>query len=167
MSTVDHQKARVDSVACAVLTVSDTRTEATDESGRLIRERLTGAGHRVVRHEIVRDELVQVRSLVEAICAEQAVQAVLLTGGTGIAVRDTTFEAVAPLLEKRLDGFGELFRMLSFRDIGAPALLSRAVAGVRERTVIFVMPGSTAAVRLAMDELILPVLGHTAGLLRP
>ncbi len=167
MASPEHQAKDFESVACAVITVSDTRTETTDASGRLIHDRLTAAGHRVIRRQIVRDEPEQIRAVMAALGDVAAIQAVLLSGGTGIAPRDATFEAVVPLLEKSLDGFGELFRMLSFREVGASAMLSRAVAGVRGRQVVFVMPGSTAAVRLAIEELILPVLGHAAGLLRP
>ncbi|MGB2986122.1 MAG: molybdenum cofactor biosynthesis protein B, partial [Phycisphaerae bacterium] len=125
----DHAK-RIDSVTCAVVTVSDTRTPETDKSGALIRERLESAGHRVFSYEILPDEPSQVRSRVLALCGENACQAVLLTGGTGLARRDTTYEAISAILEKELDGFGELFRMLSYEEIGPAAILSRATAGV-------------------------------------
>ncbi len=165
MPSKEHASRTIASVACGVLTVSDTRTVDTDAGGQLIVELLKKSGHRIARREIVRDESEKIRELVISLCGGEC-DALLLTGGTGLAPRDTTFEAVAPLLEKRLDGFGELFRLLSYEDIGPAAMLSRAVGGIRGRTVIFAMPGSTAAVQLAMERLILPVLGHIAALLR-
>lgn len=165
MTDQRHHAGSIDSVACAVVTVSDTRTPDTDTSGALVRERLESAGHRVVNYEIVPDEASGVRERVVALCGEENCQAILLTGGTGLAPRDTTYEAITSILEKRLDGFGELFRMLSYQEVGSAAMLSRAVAGVCRSTVIFSMPGSTGAVRLAMDKLILPELGHLAWLL--
>lgn len=161
----EHRAERVESVSCAVLTVSDTRTAETDKSGTLLRERLESAGHRIISHEIVPDDPSLVRDRVSALCGERLCQAVLLTGGTGLAPRDTTYEAVTSLLDKRLDGFGELFRALSFQEIGSAAMLSRAMAGVCGSTLVFSMPGSTGAVRLAMDRLIVPELGHLAWLL--
>ena len=163
----DHQAQKLTCVDCAIITVSDTRTPDTDASGTLIRELLMKSGHRVVGYQIVPDEPSRVRERLAALCASGAPQAVILTGGTGLAPRDTTHEAVASLLEKRIDGFGELFRMLSFQEIGAAAMLSRAVAGVCRGTVVFSLPGSTAAVRLAMERLILPQLGHMVWLLKP
>jgi len=164
MSTPEHLSKQATTVVCAVVTVSDTRTKETDASGKLIVERLEGAGHRVVGYELLPDAPGRIRAHVEALCTGDC-RAVLITGGTGPARRDTTYEAISDLLEKRLDGFGELFRVLSFDEIGAAAMLSRAVAGVRGQTVIFSMPGSTGAVRLAMDKLILPQLGHIVSLL--
>jgi molybdenum cofactor biosynthesis protein B len=161
----EHRGKSIDSVACAIITVSDTRTPENDESGSLIRDKLTSAGHRVCSYEILPDGPAQIRARVEALCNDRTCQAVLLTGGTGLATRDTTYEAVNAVLEKRLDGFGELFRALSYEEIGSGAMLSRAVAGVRQGAVIFSMPGSSGAVRLAMDKLILPELGHIAWLL--
>lgn len=165
MTDGGHRAGKIDSVACAVVTVSDTRTRETDKSGALIHDRLESAGHRVVNYEIIRDEASGVRERVLALSGRENCQAVLLTGGTGLAPRDTTYEAIISILEKRLDGFGELFRMLSYEEVGSPAMLSRAVAGVCRSTVIFSMPGSTGAVRLALDKLILPELGHLAWLL--
>lgn len=153
-------------VACAVLTVSDSRTRETDAGGALIRELLERDGHRAASYEIIPDEPVAVSKRVRALAAESECQVILLTGGTGIAPRDTTVDAIEPLFEKRLPGFGELFRSLSFREIGPPAMLSRATAGVHQRTAVFVVPGSPAAVRLAMERLILPTLSHLAGLLQ-
>ncbi len=154
-------------MACAVLTVSDTRTAADDRSGDLLAERLEGAGHRVVAREIVPDDAEVVRVELGRLLEDEDIEAVLLTGGTGVARRDNTYEVVDGLLDKRIDGFGELFRMLSHREIGAAAMLSRAVGGIAGTTAVFSMPGSTAACRLAMEELILPELGHLVGLLRP
>jgi molybdopterin adenylyltransferase len=147
-------------VGCFVLTISDTKTEATDTSGALIRELLGGAGHRVIASRIVRDEPADVARLVRDACGDPAVQAVILTGGTGITSRDSTFEAVEGLLDKRLPGFGELFRMLSFQEIGAAAMLSRAQLGIRARRVVVSLPGSPNACRLALEKLLLPELPH-------
>lgn len=159
-----HHKQKIENVSCAVLTVSDTRTQETDESGKQIRNDLESAGHQVCHYEIIPDEPDQVRQRVIAWCGENSCQAILLTGGTGLSNRDTTYEALESLLEKHLDGFGELFRMLSYEQIGAAAMLSRATAGVYQSTLIFSMPGSTAAVRLAMQKLILPEIGHMVAL---
>lgn len=140
--------------------MSDTRTEATDTSGRAIRELLEREGHTVSGHIIVRDEPEDVKRTVQYQVDSPDTMIVLTTGGTGITTRDGTFEAIDGLLEKRLYGFGELFRMLSYEDIGPAAMMSRAIAGTVGQTAIFVMPGSENAVRLAMTKLILPQLGH-------
>jgi molybdenum cofactor biosynthesis protein B len=132
----------------------------TDTSGALIRERLERAGHSVVAYAIVPDEREEIGRLVDELVSRPDCDAVLLNGGTGIARRDVTYEAIAERLEKRLDGFGELFRWLSFREIGAAAMLTRAVAGVYRGKIVIAMPGSSGAVRLAMDELIVPELAH-------
>lgn len=166
MATHEHESRRVERVRCAVLTVSDTRTVETDKSGLAIRDRLDAAGHDAFVREIVPDDPTTVSSVVTRWCDDPTCDAVLLTGGTGIAARDTTPEAIAGLLEKRIEGFGELFRMLSFEQIGAAAMLSRAMAGVRGSTLVFSMPGSTGAVMLAMDRLILPQLSHAVAMLR-
>ena len=167
LAASDHKKSDRRRVRCAVLTVSDSRTEETDRSGALLKARAEAAGHAVVAYDIVRDEPTSVRAKVLAYASSGAVDAVMVNGGTGIAPRDTTYEAIAALLERRLDGFGELFRSLSFAEIGAAAMLSRALAGVVASTVVFSMPGSTAACALAADRLILPELGHIVGLLKP
>ena len=160
MSQGEHKSHAPASVACFVLTVSDTRTPETDSGGRAVRELLEGAGHVVTGHAIVRDEPEQVAATVRQHLADGMTRVVITTGGTGISSRDGTFEAVDRLLEKRLDGFGELFRMLSFADIGPAAMMSRATAGTIGRNAVFVLPGAPAAVRLAMTRLILPELGH-------
>jgi molybdopterin adenylyltransferase len=160
VSHIEHRAHGPASVACFVLTVSDTRTAETDTSGRAIRELLEQGGHRVSGHAIVRDEPSQVRERVLAQCANGATQVIITTGGTGITSRDGTYEAVHELLEKRLDGFGELFRMLSYEEIGSAAMMSRATAGSTRGKVVFVLPGSENAVRLAMTRLIIPELAH-------
>ncbi len=163
MSHQEHQgKARASGkgvVACGVMTVSDSRTRETDDSGRLLLERLPAAGHEIVRYEVVRDEPARIATLVQEFIAGGC-QAVILNGGTGIARRDSTFEAIDALLEKRLPGFGELFRMLSYGEIGAAAMLSRATAGLYQGAVVIALPGSPDAVRLALDALIVPELSH-------
>lgn len=160
MGVREHHRAARGGVRCAVLTVSDTRTEETDESGRLTRTLLEQAGHRAVAHGIVPDDPEAVRREVAGFLHREDVDAVLVNGGTGIAPRDRTLEAVAAVLEKPLPGFGELFRALSFQEIGPAAMLSRAIGGVCRGRAVFVMPGSPAAVRLALERLILPELGH-------
>jgi molybdopterin adenylyltransferase len=143
-----------------VLTVSDTKTTETDTSGALIRALLTAAGHRVLDGRIVRDEPAEVARIVRDACTRDEVQAVILTGGTGITSRDSTYEAVEALLDKRLPGFGELFRMLSFQEIGAAAMLSRAQMGLHARRIVVSLPGSPNACRLALKKLLIPELGH-------
>ena len=144
----------------AVLTVSDTRTPETDEGGRAVRDRLERAGHRIVDQRILRDEPAGVHEQLRAWIARADCDGVIVTGGTGIAARDRTYEAVAGLLDQRLDGFGELFRALSYRAVGSAAMLSRAVGGIASGKVVFAVPGAPAAVVLALDELIVPELSH-------
>lgn len=160
-STQQHRDlAAGKSATCAVLTVSDTRTEADDASGRIIRDTLEVEGHVVRAHGIVPDEPDQIAVQLRAWIARERFDVILTTGGTGIARRDTTVEVARRLMEKELEGFGELFRMLSWEQIGAAAMLSRAVAGLACETLLFVMPGSRHAVKLAMDRLIVPELPH-------
>ena len=149
-------------MGCFVLTVSDTRTVDTDSSGRAIREFLERAGHQVTGYAIVRDEPAMVTASVKQWLTDAQTRVIITTGGTGITSRDGTFEAVDALFEKRLDGFGELFRMLSFDEVGSAAMMSRATAGTVGAKAIFVLPGSEHAVRLAMSRLIIPELGHVA-----
>ncbi|MFI5373792.1 MAG: molybdenum cofactor biosynthesis protein B [Candidatus Rokuibacteriota bacterium] len=156
----EHKATAPRAIGCFVLTISDSKTSETDTSGALIRERLTGAGHTVVGHAIVRDEPTQVAAVIRKGCGDPAVEAFILTGGTGVTSRDSTFEAVEALLDKRLTGFGELFRMLSYAEVGAAAMLSRAQGGVVQGRALFSLPGSPNACRLALDKLILPELGH-------
>jgi molybdopterin adenylyltransferase len=155
----EHRSDAPTHVSCFVLTCSDSRAHDDDVSGRALREGLEAAGHSVVGQTVVRDEPEQIRAAVER-GLEGGARAVLITGGTGITRRDQTVEAVRPLLEKEIPGFGELFRMLSFQEIGSAAWLSRALAGTVRGALIFVLPGSPNAVRLALDRLILPELGH-------
>ena len=155
-----HKREEVQQVGCWVITVSDTRTMETDESGKLIMERLKAAGHRVLRYEIVKDEADQIARLLREAGEASEVQAVILSGGTGISARDVTVATVREFLDKELEGFGELFRGLSFAEVGPFALLSQATAGVMGSKLIFSLPGSLDAVRLAVDRLIVPVLGH-------
>jgi molybdenum cofactor biosynthesis protein B len=159
-SVAEHKAHAPRTVRCLVCTISDSKTPETDTSGQLLRELLVGAGHEVVASHLVRDEPRDVRAVIEEACADPRVQAVVLTGGTGISSRDQTYEAIDGLLDKRLPGFGELFRLLSFREIGPAAMLSRAQAGVRAGRLVFSLPGSPAACRLALERLILPELGH-------
>jgi molybdopterin adenylyltransferase len=160
IAPTEHKARAPRSVRCYVVTVSDTRTEATDTSGRAIADLLVAAGHHVAGSAIVKDDPALVRQTVERQLANHDVDAIITTGGTGISSRDNTFEAIDSLLEKRLDGFGELFRMLSFEHIGAAAIMSRATAGLASRRIIVALPGSEQAVRLAMERLIIPELGH-------
>ena len=156
----EHKQSAPLSVRCFIVTVSDTRTDETDTSGRAIADLLQGAGHQVAGRIIVKDEPAIVRNAVERQLASTDVDVIISTGGTGIAARDTTFEAVDSLLEKRLPGFGELFRMLSYEQIGSAAIMSRATAGITARHIVVALPGSESAVRLAMEKLLLPELGH-------
>ena len=160
MSQQDHKSQAPARVACFVLTVSDTRTEATDASGDAIAQLLTTAGHHVAGRALVKDEPAEVLRVVSDQLDRGDVQAIITTGGTGLTSRDSTYEAICGLLEKRLDGFGELFRMLSYHDIGPAAMMSRAVAGTARGKIIAALPGSEGAVRLAMSKLIVPELGH-------
>jgi molybdenum cofactor biosynthesis protein B len=156
----EHQAQGPQSVRCAVITVSDTRTIETDTGGRSVIEHLTAAGHAVVAREIIPDEPARMRPLLESLKQRDDVDAILMTGGTGITSRDQTFETVSTLLDKPLPGYGELFRMLSYHDIGPAAILSRAVGGLMGRKVLFTLPGSPAAVNLAMEKVIVPQLSH-------
>jgi molybdenum cofactor biosynthesis protein B len=159
-----HHARDAAAIACGVVTVSDTRSEADDASGQRIRALLGEHGHRVAYYRVVKDEPEQIATVIGAAPAE--VEVIVCNGGTGLARRDTTYEALTRLFDKEISGFGELFRMLSWEQIGAAAMLSRATAGVAGRRVLFSLPGSTKAVELAMTKLILPQLGHVVGLVR-
>jgi len=163
MSVDEHEKHARKNLKVGVITASDSRTAETDESGKLIRTLLEAAGHRVDHYEIVPDD----RSRISAALVSnlENLDAIIINGGTGITARDDTTEVVKSVIEKELEGFGELFRMLSFNEIGAAAMLSRAVAGVRHGKFIAALPGSTAACRLAMERLLIPELGHITYLL--
>lgn len=161
MAHIEHKKEAPKSVRCKVITVSDTRTKDTDKSGSLMIEYLKENGHQVVDYTIVKDEEESIKQAIIDGIEHNEVQAILTNGGTGIAKRDVTIEAVQSIIEKEITGFGELFRMLSYtEDIGSSAILSRAIAGVSQNKVIFSTPGSSGAVKLAMEKLIIPELGH-------
>ena len=160
----NHKKDAPASVRCFVLTISDSRTEETDTSGNAISEMLASAGHEIVGRRIVRDDPPAVRGAVKGQVTNADV--IITSGGTGITTRDGTYEAISALLDKRLDGFGEIFRMLSYAEIGPAAMLSRACAGTLGRTAVFSLPGAEGAVRLAMEKLILPEIGHVVRELR-
>ena len=160
----EHHRASSPSVRVAVITVSDTRTLEDDESGKAVRELLRAAGHSVPAHAIVRDEPLPVRDEVRRLLVNGIAQVVVTTGGTGISARDSTYEALSMLIEKRLDGFGELFRALSYESIGPAAMMSRAVAGTCLGGMVVALPGSLDAVRLACEKLLVPELGHMAKL---
>ena len=155
-----HRESAPEHVRVAVLTISDTRTPETDTGGDTIEELVRGAGHEVVERDIVRDEAASIRMKLVDLLGRSDVDAVITTGGTGISARDTTYEVVDRLLEKRLDGFGEIFRMLSYEEIGAAAFLSRAVAGTVGTKFLVCLPGSRNAVRLAVEKLLVPEISH-------
>jgi molybdenum cofactor biosynthesis protein B len=165
MGHEEHRHEAPRTVSIFVVTASDTRGEADDESGRFLREAVAAAGHAVAGYRIVKDDPAAIRAALDD-AARAGADAIVVNGGTGIAARDRTYEAVAGLLEKRLDGFGELFRMLSWAEIGAAAMLSRAVAGTWGGRAVFSVPGSLAAVRLAWEKLIGPEVGHVVRELR-
>ncbi len=165
-----HRESAPDHVRVAVLTISDTRTPETDTGGDTAEEIMRDAGHEVVERDIVRDEASIIRTRLVDLLARPDVDAIITTGGTGISARDTTYEVVDRMLEKRLDGFGEIFRMLSYEEIGAAAMLSRAVAGAVTTAAgakfVACLPGSTNAVRLAMEKLLVPEISHVVFELR-
>ena len=160
MGHLEHKAASPTSVRCYVLTISDTRTAANDTSGVAIVELLMGKGHEVSGRSIVRDDPEAIRAALQEQLEGSAAQVIIATGGTGITSRDSTYEVVCNLLEKRLEGFGEIFRMLSYQEIGPSAMLSRASAGTAQGKILVSLPGSEHAVRLAMTKLLLPELGH-------
>jgi molybdenum cofactor biosynthesis protein B len=160
MGVADHKRAAPAKVRVYVVTVSDSRTEATDSSGRAARALVEAAGHVVAGYRLVKDDPAEVAALIRAIAEERSADVVITSGGTGVTARDSTYEAVTSLFDKQLDGFGELFRMLSYAEIGSAAMMSRAVAGLHRGVAVFATPGSTAAVTLALEKLIIPELGH-------
>jgi molybdopterin adenylyltransferase len=166
LSVHKHRQSAPDLVRVAILTISDTRTPETDTGGDTVDELLRGAGHEIAQRDIVRDEAQSIRAKIVDLLARSDVDAVITTGGTGISARDTTYEVVDDMLEKRLDGFGEIFRMLSYEEIGAAAVLSRCVAGVVGTKFIASLPGSRNAVRLAAEKLLVPELAHVVFELR-
>ena len=165
-SVHQHRESAPETVRVAVLTISDTRTPETDTGGDVVEESMRGAGHEVVAREIVRDEAASIRTTLVDFLARSDVDAVVTTGGTGISARDTTYEVVERMIEKRLDGFGELFRVLSYEEIGAAAVLSRAVAGTVGTKLVASLPGSRNAVRLGVERLLAPEIAHVVFELR-
>jgi molybdopterin adenylyltransferase len=160
MSVAEHKAKGKKSIRCFVITVSDTRSEANDTSGQTIKSMLDAEEHQIAGYRIVKDEPVQIEALLNEALAAVEVDAVIVNGGTGIAPRDGTYEVVSRLLEKKLDGFGEIFRYLSYLDIGSAAIMSRSAAGAARGKVLISLPGSKGAVALAMEKLILPEIGH-------
>jgi molybdenum cofactor biosynthesis protein B len=160
MSVEEHKARGKRSIRCFIVTVSDTRDSTTDESGQLIKSLLADEKHDLAGYRIVKDEPLEIRALLDEVLEDRRVEAVIVNGGTGIAPRDGTYEVITELLDKRLDGFGEIFRYLSYQDIGSAAIMSRAVAGSSRGKVLISLPGSRGAVRLAMEKLILPELRH-------
>ncbi|NEO26757.1 MAG: MogA/MoaB family molybdenum cofactor biosynthesis protein [Kamptonema sp. SIO4C4] len=155
-----HPDTSTPAIACAVLTISDTRTPDSDRSGQLLKQQLEAAGHSLKAYALLPDDPQQIRQQVQQWATQSDIAVIITNGGTGIAPRDTTYDAIAQLLEKTLPGFGEIFRVLSYQEIGSRAIASRATAGVYQNTLIFVLPGSTNAVQLAIEQLILPELRH-------
>ncbi len=166
MAQQPHPDTNEMTVNCAVITVSDTRLPETDRSGQLIKQLLLDADHGVGAYAIVKDEPIEIQAQMEVLGKRSDLDAVIFNGGTGIAPRDTTYDAIEGLLEKTLPGFGELFRSLSYQEIGSRAIASRAIAGVYQSKLVFSLPGSTNAVRLGMEQLILPELAHLVSQLR-
>ena len=156
----EHKSHAPRKIGCMVITCSDTRTPDSDTSGQLIQKLLKDQGHSVAAYHLVKDEPEQIKARITEGTGNDHVQAIIINGGTGISRRDSTFEAVDGMLEKRLDGFGEVFRFLTYQEIGSAAIMSRATAGIIKGRVLFSTPGSENAVRLAMEKLILPELGH-------
>jgi molybdenum cofactor biosynthesis protein B len=155
-----HPDEQPRAVSYAIITVSDTRTKETDKSGRLIRQLLTNAGHQLIAYSIVKDEPKDIKGLLIELDSQSDLEAIIFNGGTGIAPRDTTYDVVSKWLTKIIPGFGEIFRYLSYQEIGSRAIASRAVAGVTNQKLIFSLPGSSNAVKLAVERLVLPELNH-------
>ena len=160
MGYEEHKEQAPKSISCAVLTISDSRTEATDESGKLLKQELSGSGHRLMFYAILKNEADAVRAKIEGLLRQEGLQVIITSGGTGASHRDITVETITPMLEKKLDGFGELFRSLTYQEIGTGSIMSRAVGGVAGGKVILCFPGSLGAARLAMEKIILPEIGH-------
>jgi molybdenum cofactor biosynthesis protein B len=157
---MEHKEASPETVTCAVLVISDSRTEKTDKSGALLKEKLSQGGHRVADYAILKNDSNAVRQKIQELLARDEIQVIITSGGTGVSRRDITVETVTPLLEKTLDGFGELFRTLSYMEIGTASMMSRAVAGVTGGKIILCIPGSLGAAKLAVEKIFLPEIGH-------
>ena len=160
MGYQEHKHEAAKSVNCAVVTISDTRTEQTDESGKLIMQALKRNGHQVVSHCILKNDADSIRKKLDELLAQKRLQVIITCGGTGVSHLDITVETISPVLEKKLDGFGELFRFLTYHEIGTGSIMSRAMAGVARGKVILCLPGSVGATSLVMEQIILPEIGH-------
>lgn len=160
MGHLEHKQESPQRLSCAVLTISNSRSQENDESGKLIIKALKEKGHNVVAYAIVKNDTDAIRSKLNELLANGSLQVIITSGGTGVSHLDVTVETVSPILEKKLDGFGELFRFLSYQEIGTASIMSRALAGVARNKAILCLPGSVAAARLAMDKIILPEMGH-------
>ena len=160
MSYLEHRKASPQSVTCAVITISDSRTEADDESGKLYKEQLSRNGHKILAYALLKNDSAAIRQKINELLKLEELQVIITSGGTGLSHRDVSVETVSPMLEKRLDGFGELFRSLSYQEIGTASILSRAVAGVAGGKIILCLPGSLGATKTALEKIILPEIGH-------
>ncbi|MFC1947223.1 molybdenum cofactor biosynthesis protein B [Chloroflexota bacterium] len=160
MSHLEHKELSPQAVSCAVLIISDSRTEKTDESGKLMRQKLEGNGHTVVDYALLKNDSEAITKKLNEYLSQEELQVIITSGGTGVSMRDVTVETVTPMLDKMLDGFGELFRTLSYMEIGTASIMSRAIAGVIGGKIIICVPGSLAAVKLALDKIILPEIGH-------
>lgn len=160
MSHIPHADLDFLVINCAVITISDSRTENTDKSGKIIQDLLIDAGHSILNYTIVKDDPEQILTNLQQLTSNTSLDCLILNGGTGISKRDNTYEVIAPILDKTLPGFGELFRFFSYEEIGSRAIASRAIAGVYKQTLIFSLPGSSNAVKLALNKLILPELIH-------
>ena len=160
MGYQEHKHQALQSVSCAVLTISDSRTEQDDESGRLIRQKLSENGHQVMFYSILKNDAESIRNEINELLGQEELQVIITSGGTGASHRDVTVDTIYPMLEKKLDGFGELFRFLTYQEIGTGSIMSRAIAGVTQGKVILCLPGSLGAATLAMDKIILPEIGH-------
>ncbi len=156
----EHKQKELQSVSCAVLTISDSRTEQDDESGRLIKQKLSENGHRVMFYSILKNDAGSIREKIDELLQQEELQVIIASGGTGISHRDVTVDTISPILEKKLEGFGELFRFLTHQEIGTGSIMSRATGGVAGGKVVLCLPGSLGAVTLAMEKIILPEIGH-------
>ncbi len=160
MGYQEHKHEAPQSVSCAVIIISDSRTERDDESGKLIKQRLSENGHRVMAYAILKNDAGAIRKKIQELLGQDELQVVIASGGTGVSHRDVTVDTIESILEKKLDGFGELFRLLTYQEIGTGSIMSRATAGVAKGKFILCLPGSLGAVTLAMDKIILPEIGH-------
>ena len=160
MGYQEHKQKAPRKVSGAVLTISDTRTEQDDDSGQLIKQKLSENGHRVIAYAVLKDEAELIKKKILELLEQGEIQVIITNGGTGVSRRDITIEAIEPILEKKLDGFGELFRFLTYQEIDTVSIMSRAIAGVVKGKIIICLPGSPGAAKLAMDRIILPEIGH-------